>query len=96
MESEAETREVAIGGTTTVELPGAGTTGYLWSVSSPSSVRVEKQPHPPTSPAEIGRAWPEQFAITPSRRGLSVVVFKLKRPWENRAIREQRVKLVTR
>lgn len=70
-----------------LDLEGAGTTGYLWEVASRSKgLKLESRKTMPDKSA-IGAAGREQFVVKVSQIGPQKIVFSLRAPWEQKAVR---------
>ena len=96
MRVHAETREVALGASAIVELPGHGTAGYAWQVSAPPGVKIERRLVPPPEDAPMGQSAQEVFELAPSEPGTAKVTFELRQIGEATPVERRTVTLVSR
>jgi predicted secreted protein len=78
-----ETLTLKLNGTTTLDLPGKGTSGYSWSVVAipVGIVRITQEYLIPVEPMP-GASGIERFTVTGIARGTCTLQFRLQRSWE--------------
>ena len=89
-------RFVAVGATTTVELPANPTTGYDWQVEFPPDlVRLESRAHVRSSEL-VGAGGTTTFTFRALAVGDATLRFRYLRVWEGTPIDERSVHLAIR
>lgn len=86
------TRQIKVGETLRYPLPGLGTAGYGWEVTTAPSLRVEKKFE--DRRGGVGASADEVFYVTPTEKGRFTLTFEQRRPWETEVVKRDTLVLV--
>ncbi len=80
-----------VGSRLSLTLPGAGTSGYVWTVSTPPDDRwrmIKRETRPGSA---FGAAETHGIELELLRPGTFTITAELKRPWESQALKQTEI-----